>query len=262
MLFGMPTLIELDNLPACADLCRQLRLSFVELNMNLPDFQPHKLRPDRLKSLADTYGIGYTIHTDENLNPFDFNPAVAQAYQTTLLHTIALALETGIPVINLHVCPGVYFTLPGQRVYLYEKYKDNYLTNVRELRRRCEEAIGSSRLLLCLENTNWTAAPFLYQCVDLLLESPVFALTYDVGHDCGTGGRDGVFIRDRQDRLKHMHLHDAGPNGDHLPLGQGTVDIGDKLCLAANTGCRVVLETKTIGGLKQSVQYLRNQGLL
>lgn len=71
-----------------------------------------------------------------------------------------------------------------------------------------------------------------------------------------------VFIRDRQDRLKHMHLHDAGPNGDHLPLGQGTVDIGDKLCLAANTGCRVVLETKTIGGLKQSVQYLRNQGLL
>jgi hypothetical protein len=35
MQLGMPTLIEIKSLEACAALCRDLGLAFVELNMNL-----------------------------------------------------------------------------------------------------------------------------------------------------------------------------------------------------------------------------------
>ena len=37
--FGMPTLIEIKSLEACAALCKELDLRFVELNMNLPEYQ-------------------------------------------------------------------------------------------------------------------------------------------------------------------------------------------------------------------------------
>ena len=33
---GMPTLMETDTLESCAALCRELKLNFIELNMNLP----------------------------------------------------------------------------------------------------------------------------------------------------------------------------------------------------------------------------------
>ena len=43
MQFGMPTLIENDTLAQNISLCRMLGLSFVELNMNFPEYQVEKL---------------------------------------------------------------------------------------------------------------------------------------------------------------------------------------------------------------------------
>ena len=43
MQFGMPTLIENDTLADNIALCRELGLSFVELNMNFPEDQVEKL---------------------------------------------------------------------------------------------------------------------------------------------------------------------------------------------------------------------------
>ena len=41
--FGMPTLIELKCINACAALCKELDLQFVELNMNLGSFIYHSI---------------------------------------------------------------------------------------------------------------------------------------------------------------------------------------------------------------------------
>ena len=262
MLFGMPTLIEEESLTGCAALCGELGLSFIELNMNLPAYQPGRIKVKTLRAIAETYGLDFTIHMDENLNPFDFNPLVARAYQATLLRTIDLAQQLNVSVINLHLCPGVWFTLPQQKVFLYEKYEKIYRSNVREFRSLCQQAVGENGPLLCLENTNWQAASFLQRTVDMLLESPIFALTYDVGHDFVAGGQDGMFIIERKDRIGHIHLHDALPDSDHLPLGTGQVDISRTLSLADKAGCRVVLETKTTAALKQSVAYLHSHDYL
>ena len=77
MQYGMPTLIENKTLAQNIALCRELGLSFIELNMNFPEYQL-----DRLESWEEFYrpaeesGIYYTIHLDENLNIADFNPLV------------------------------------------------------------------------------------------------------------------------------------------------------------------------------------------
>jgi len=46
--------------------------AFVELNMNLPEYQADRLDVAALRRIAEKYGIYYTIHLDENLNPCDF----------------------------------------------------------------------------------------------------------------------------------------------------------------------------------------------
>ena len=63
--YGMPTLIETSTLEECAKLCAELGLNFIELNMNMPQYQLDKIDVDYFKSIADRYGIYYTIHLDE-----------------------------------------------------------------------------------------------------------------------------------------------------------------------------------------------------
>ena len=59
------------------------------------------------------------------------------------------------------------------------------------------------------------------------------------------------------DRLHHVHLHDAQGRKNHLALGTGEMDVEKYLSLAKEQNCCVVLETKTIEGLKQSVEWLK-----
>ncbi len=92
MLFGMPTLIELYGLEETMELCLELGLDFVELNMNLPQYQLNHLEKiEELKGLKDKYQLFYTIHLDENLNVSDFNSLVAKAYMETVERTIQVA---------------------------------------------------------------------------------------------------------------------------------------------------------------------------
>jgi len=47
--------------------------------------------------------------------------------------------------------------------------------------------------------------------------------------------------------------------GDHLPLGTGKLDLPKYFYLANKHNCRVVLETKTVAGLKELVQWINEQ---
>lgn len=206
--FGMPTLIECPSLEQNLMLCSELGLDFIELNMNLPEYQLDRIVIDNMKRLLQQYGVYPTIHLDENLNVCDFNSAVAEAYLNTVVRTISLAKEISAPIINMHMAEGVYFSLPERRVYLFEQYKDEYLSKLRKFRDSCEAEIGDSGILICIENCD-TFRDFQREGIDLLLESRCFALTYDVGHDFCAGNGNGAFILSRADRLRHMHIHDA-----------------------------------------------------
>lgn len=256
--FGMPTLIETAELANCAALCKELGLRFIELNINLPQYQLDKIDVSYFKSIAEENEIYYTIHLDENLNISDFNTYIAEGYRRTVRETITLAKELCVPILNMHLSQGVYFTMPDQKIFLFDEYKEQYLKSMANFRDECEVAIDKSDIKICVENSSGYKN-FQIEALDILLQSPVFGLTFDIGHNNGNGGTDEEVIRTRKNRLYHMHIHDAIGKKDHLALGTGELDLRKYLSLAKTANSRVVLETKTIAGLTESVRWVKER---
>jgi sugar phosphate isomerase/epimerase len=148
---------------------------------------------------------------------------------------------------------GIYFSLPDRKIYLFEQYKKQYLDRLKVFRDACAAAIGNDVILICIENCG-AYHGFQQEAIELLLESPCFALTY--GHDYCAGGGNEAFIIGHADRLRHIHIHDAAEDSCHLPLGTGEIDISDKLTFLRKHHCRYVLGAKTSAALRQSVEYL------
>lgn len=63
-------------------------------------------------------------------------------------------------------------------------------------------------------------------------------------------------------KLSHFHIHDGReiPPKNHLALGDGEIDLIDRLNVAKACNARCVLETKTIKALKKSVEWVKNGG--
>ncbi len=252
--FGMPTLIELNSLQSCISFCKQWGLSFIEINMNMPQYQVELLNINEMKEAIEQ-GIYFTFHLDENTNVCDFNPLISKAYCDTVLATIYLAKEINAPIINLHMPEGVYFTLPDKKVYLFDQYKETYLLKLQYFREICTNAMGKANIKICLENCDGYKS-FSKEGIQLLLESNAFGLTFDIGHSYSAKNIDERFIMERKNKLVHMHIHDAKALKNHLILGTGEINLVESLSLAKEINCRCVIETKTVKGLQESIKYL------
>ena len=257
MKYGMPTLVECADIYECIEVARKYSLDFIEINTSFPNYQTDALDTARLRVLAKENKLFYTIHADEQLNPFDFNKTVSACYFDVMRDHIRFAKAIGAPVINMHLLKGVYVTLPGKVILLTDVYKAEYLTRVREFVSLCEAEIGDSDLKICIENVDSNAfTSSQREAMTLFMQSPVFGLTLDVGHDKCLGGVDRVVFDAYPERLCHMHLHDSNGKSAHLPLGSADVDVNAMLDLLGDKG-NCLIEVKTVEGLRESVNYLK-----
>ena len=115
----------------------------------------------------------------------------------------------------------------------------------------------NSEILIAVENTDGFRG-YEKKAIEYLLESPKFGLTWDIGHSKAVGETDVPFLLEHRDRLVHFHVHDGTetPPKNHLALGDGKIDLADRLRLAQERDARCVLETKTVDALKRSVRWL------
>ena len=272
MQFGMPTLIECRTLEDNLVLCRELGLSFIELNMNFPEYQVQYLEyTDALRAFAEKAGVYFTIHLDEQLNIADFNPLVSSAYMETVRRSIEVAKNLlplrdkyGDPsqplTLNMHMHHGIHITLPDRKVQMYERDFATYIGAWEFFRDHCDAWIGDSDVRIVIENTDGFKE-YEKRAIELALMSPKFGLTWDIGHSKGVKEIDVPFICAHEDRLLHMHVHDATEEGrNHLALGDGELDLMERLATAERHNTRCVLETKTVEALRNSVAWLRERG--
>lgn len=271
--FGMPTLIELNSLKENVELCKKLKLNFIELNMNIPLFSVLGIEDENnfeLKKIIDElnfyqkeFGIYFTIHLDENFNFADSNIYIKNAYLKTLKAVIKNSKKINCPIINMHLNKGIYFTLPTEKVFLFEKYKEEFNNSLEEFIKFCNCEISDSNIFISIENTDgWT--DFEKKSIEKILMNKNFSLTFDIGHSQAIGNIDQDFILKNKSKLKHFHIHDGTlPNAatkqfgkNHLQLGTGNINLKEKIYLAKETNSRCVIETKTVESLVESVKWI------
>lgn len=260
--FGMPTLIENRDLEETVSLCKELGLQFIELNMNFPQYQvPYLEETDYLYELAQKNDIYFTIHLDENLNVCDFNRFVADAYMETVERTLKVAQKIHAPLLNMHMNHGIYITLPDRKVRLFGEYCEEYMAAFVRFRDMCERTAKEGDTKICIENTDGYQT-FEKEAIGYLLQSDLFALTWDIGHSHTCGNVDEAFMMERKEKLYHFHIHDGLRSKNHQTLGTGEIDLHQRIGIARECGCRCVVETKTIEALRQSVNWLRENRYL
>lgn len=257
--YGAPTMVEMENLEQAVNVCADLKLDFLELNINFPQYLLTQLNVEKLRELSEKHRIFYTLHLDDEMSIADFNPYIAEGYCRTVYDAIELSKKLGIRKLNMHLSRGAKYTLPDRVIYFFEAYEQDYLDRIRAFREECTRRIGDGDITICVENTAGYL-PFQQKAVELLLESPVFGLTFDIGHNYCSGDMDEDFILSHKDRLQHFHIHDClKEKKDHRTLGTGVLDVKRYLALAEELGCTAVVETKTVESLQTSMDWIRRE---
>ena len=260
MIYGIPTLMAYSDIDALTRYCAENGFRFVEMNMTFPWFQSGSVTADTIRALERKYGVEFTIHLHDQVNPFEFSPELRRGSIENVRFALDLACELGIRRLNMHLLPGTYSTVNGVKTYLYDTCEALYLEHVRQFRSFVEERLKGRETVFCIENTSGYRA-FHKKAIGLLLESEVFGLTFDIGHDYRIGGKDEPFILEHRDRLCHFHIHDCDEHANHLGLGQGCIDLPRYVELARSLDATVVLEVKEAGALARSKDYLIARGL-
>ena len=159
--------------------------------------------------------------------------------------------------INMHMHHGIFITLPDKKVHMYDRDFPVYMEYFRFFREACETWIGDADIKIAVENTDGFRE-YEKRAIEYLLDSPYFVLTWDIGHSKAVKEIDTPFLLEHRDALKHFHIHDGkeNPPKNHLALGDGEIDLVQRLEMARQCNARCVLETKTIEALRASVQWM------
>lgn len=257
MKIGMPALVEYNTLNELVDLCLKLKLDFIELNMNLPynfieNVEPHILR----KIIKDT-NIEFTMHMPDDADLGTFYESVRKGYVELFSDTIDWAKQAGVNLLNMHVIEGTKMTLPDKKVYIYERYSDefqnNFVKSIDILSKKAEK----SNIVLAIENSSNFGKTHIQKTLDKAILFPGVKLTWDTGHDAMSKFTDKQYLMLNEDKIVHMHLHDASNNKDHQVLFEGDLNIQELLSFAERKNIRVLVEVKTEEALTKSINALR-----
>ena len=261
MRFGMPSLIEYRSVEEHARFCADNGLDFFELNLAFPWFQSNKIDAAELVRIKERYGIDYTVHFHDEINPFDFAPELRAGALNNVSYVLDLAGFLGAKRINMHLLNGTYSAVNGEKIYAYGLCENEYLGFVDGFMELVESKMKGRDCIFCIENTS--GFRFYHKhAIEKMLTSPVFGLTFDIGHNYKASEDDESFILSHADRLRHFHIHDVTAKSNHVALGTGLLDINRYLDMVRKYDCPAVIEVKESSSLKSSLNYMKDHGFM
>lgn len=239
------------------DLAAELGLGVVEIRaeprMAHPD-ELSKLDRRRIRGYLEDAGLRATLHVPiYDLSLASLNPHVASVALAELVASVDLAADVGASVVVFHSggLPKEYAQLEGEHERAWRRLEFALAVAL-------PHAQGKG-VKLALENkqkgTDLVITPEDH--LRALQSFPDLAACLDFGH-LHTVGLDPIaFANALGPRLIHVHLHDnRGQRDEHLPLGEGTLDLPTVLtALDPYTGS-VILEISDPDGLRGSVELL------
>lgn len=259
MKLGIPALVEFNKLEQLVLTCTELKLDFIELNMNLPYNFIQNLNPQELKQIKDEHNIDFTIHMPDEADLGSFYGSVRQGYVDLFKDTIDFASEAGIKLLNLHMIEGAKMTLPDRKVYMYDEYSDEYVNNFKNSIEILSEIATKKNIILAIENSANFGKTYIQKALDEAIKYSNVKLCYDIGHDAMSNYTDQPYLLSHQDKIAHMHLHDYTNKKDHQVLFEGELDIKKFLSFASEKNISALIEVKTKQALQKSLTNLKRE---
>ena len=256
MKFGMPTLIEYNTVEENVKLAKQLNLSFIELNMDLPYCTLSK----ELKTLAKKYNIEFTIHLSEKLDVGELESDIRNAYLKKIETIIKKGVQLNIKKYNLHLDPGIHFSLPNRKIFIYEKYLNEYKENLKKSCTFLNELGKKFDIEIMFENLK--LPDYLKEGFKIISAFDNLFFTLDMGHDLKNNSNAEKFFLKFNYKISHIHIHDFNGKSNHIALGTGIMNIKEKISLIKKLGTYSAIEVKQEKDLIKSINYLKNNKIV
>ena len=254
----MPALVEYTSLNQLLELCMKLKLSFIELNMNLPYNFIQKLPPNELKKITRDTNIKFTMHMPDEADIGSFYESVRAGYVQLFSDTIEWAKEAGVQLLNMHIIEGSKMTLPDKKIYIYDKYSEEFTNNFIKSIKTLSNKAQKNNVILAIANLSNFGNKYIQDALDIALTYPKIKLTWDTGHDAVSNFKDQIYLMENREHIAHMHLHDAKGSHDHQVLFEGELDIKKLLNFAQSMNIKTLIEVKTEEALIKSIDNLNN----
>lgn len=262
MKIGLPALVEYTTLNELVDLCTELNLNFIELNMNLPYNFIQNINPSELRKITRETNIEFTMHMPDEADLGTFYESVRQVYVALFSDTLDWSYESGVKLLNMHIIEGAKMTMPDKKVYIYDQYSDQYENNFIKSIEELSPKVQKYNIILSIENSHNFGKTYIQRVLDKAITYPNVQLTWDTGHDAISGFTDKKYLMKHKGTIAHMHFHDAKGLQDHQIPYDGELNISEIIEFAKLQNIKMLIEVKTSEALRKSVRILRDKKLI
>ena len=246
----MPILVEFHSLSENIDLCKKLNLDFIELNLDIPYCFIDRLDTNSLKN------NNFTIHLSEKFDVGELNNSLRNFYLNEIEKIISFGIKYNIFKYNLHLDPGIHFSLPNKKIFIYEKYIDDYLRAYEDSCNILSKIANKYNATILFENVK--VESYTLKVIDIIAKYDNLFFTLDLGHNIRYGNLAKEKFMEYSNKIKHIHLHDFNGSKDHQELFTGILNVKDELDFCKQHSLDVLIEVKRKEELINSVNKLRN----
>ena len=246
----MPILVEFHSLSENIDLCKKLNLDFIELNLDIPYCFIDRLDTNSLKN------NNFTIHLSEKFDVGELNNSLRNFYLNEIEKIISFGIKYNIFKYNLHLDPGIHFSLPNKKIFIYEEYIDDYLRAYEDSCNILSKIANKYNATILFENVK--VESYTLKVIDIIAKYDNLFFTLDLGHNIRYGNLAKEKFMEYSNKIKHIHLHDFNGSKDHQELFTGILNVKDELDFCKQHSLDVLIEVKRKEELINSVNKLRN----
>ena len=246
----MPILVEFHSFSENIDLCKKLNLDFIELNLDIPYCFIDKLDTNSLKN------NNFTIHLSEKFDVGELNNSLRNFYLNEIEKIISFGTKYNIFKYNLHLDPGIHFSLPDKKIFIYEEYIDDYLRAYEDSCNILSKIANKYNATILFENVK--VESYTLKVIDIIAKYDNLFFTLDLGHNIRYGNLAKEKFMQYSDKIKHIHLHDFNGSKDHQELFTGLLNVKEELNFCKQHNLDVLIEVKRKEELINSVNKLRN----
>lgn len=246
----MPILVEFHSLSENIDLCKKLDLDFIELNLDIPYCFIDRLDTNSLKN------NNFTIHLSEKFDVGELNNSLRNFYLNEIEKIISFGIKYNIFKYNLHLDPGIHFSLPNKKIFIYEEYIDDYLRAYEDSCNILSKLANKYNATILFENVK--VESYTLKVIDIIAKYDNLFFTLDLGHNIRYGNLAKEKFMEYSNKIKHIHLHDFNGSKDHQELFTGLLNVKEELNFCKQHNLDVLIEVKRKEELINSVNKLRN----